>query len=136
MKGITPVIAMILLILIVVALGGVFAAWTTRTSETLFESGTEQVETVTGQLQKSITIDSVDCTGTGFVYIRNMGTQPLDSATELSVYVGGALQTATACTPVSIPTGTVSECNTGYGVIASGIEVRATVPGNAATYKC
>ena len=32
-KGITPVIGMILLILIVVALGGVFAAWTTGTWE-------------------------------------------------------------------------------------------------------
>ena len=55
-KGITPVIAMILLILIVVALGGVFAAWTTRTWETLGESGEEQIEAVTGQLEKSISI--------------------------------------------------------------------------------
>ncbi|UCG95948.1 MAG: hypothetical protein JSV92_04530, partial [archaeon] len=37
-KGITPVIAMILLILIVVALGGVFAAWTTRSWEQLGET--------------------------------------------------------------------------------------------------
>ncbi len=134
-KGITPVIAMILLILIVVALGGVFAAWTTRTWETLGEAGEEQIETVTEQLQKSITIDSLDCAN-GNVYVRNMGNDPI-ALTELSVYLDNALDTISTCTTCPIQPGTVATLDmTAAGPWASGIVVRVTVSGNSATDKC
>ena len=90
-KGITPVIAMILLILIVVALGGVFAAWTTRTWEDIQESGSEQIGQISGQLKKSITIDNVNCDGT-MIYVKNTGAANI-TAEEVGIYVADTLYT-------------------------------------------
>ncbi len=129
-KGITPVIAMILLILIVVALGGVFAAWTTRTWESLGESGEQQVDAVTGTLSKSITIDNVDC-ATGTIYVRNVGSTNI-TADEVSTYVDNSL----------IPHGETGLILTGaiedlvVGGVSSGSQVKVTVSGNSATYRC
>jgi flagellin-like protein len=134
-KGITPVIAMILLILIVVALGGVFAAWTTRTWETLGERGEEQIETVTEQLQKSIAIDAIDCTN-GDIYVRNMGNQDIAQA-EISVYLDDAKDDIVSCTTCPITSGVVATLDmTTAGPWASGTKVKVTVSGNSATDKC
>ena len=93
-KGITPIIAMILLILIVVSLGGVFAAWTTRTWEAVGTRGTEALEKTTGTMQKSIIIDNVDCSA-GNVYIRNTGSADLHTD-DISVYVDDSKITPTS----------------------------------------
>jgi len=87
-KGITPVIAMILLILIVVALGGVFAAWTTRTWQSVQEKGTEQIEQTTESFQKGVIIDGIDCTD-GYVYVRNTGSEI--NTDEISIYINDTL---------------------------------------------
>jgi len=88
-KGITPVIAMILLILIVVSLGGVFAAWTTRTWQSVQEKGTGQIEKTTESLQKGVIIDNIDCTN-GKVYVRNTGPAKTP-VSEISVYINDSL---------------------------------------------
>lgn len=88
-KGITPVIAMILLILIVVALGGVFAAWTTRTWQGVQEKGGEQVEQVTGQMQKSAAIDNIDCAKEN-IYVKNTGSANI-TEDEFGIYIGDTL---------------------------------------------
>ena len=129
-KGITPVIAMILLILIVVALGGVFAAWTTKTF-TLIGNKTEEhvIETVE-RFQRSIKIDNVDCNN-GVVYIRNIGTAPLNTD-QIALYVGGSyvsgswniLPAGTGGTTIP-PNGLAKKSATGS--IASGTEVKITV---------
>ncbi len=88
-KGITPVISMILLILIVVALGGVFAAWTTRTWQSVEEKGTEQIEQTTESFRKGVIIDNIDC-ATGKVYVRNSGSVNIPVG-EISVYINDSL---------------------------------------------
>lgn len=133
-KGITPVIAMILLILIVVALGGVFAAWTTRTWETLGERGEEQIETVTEQLQKSITIDTIDCLN-GVIYVRNMGTWDIEQS-EISVYLDDAKDDITSCTTCPILSGSVATLTMNTGGPWVGTRIKVTVSGNSATDKC
>lgn len=130
MKGITPVIATILLVLIVVALGGVFAAWTSRVASTTTEAGTQQVETVTGQLQKSIAIDSVDCAN-GHIYVRNTGSVQI-AQTEIGVYDDGAMVTINSCTTCPIAVNTIADLNVG----ALSGAVKVVVGGNSATYSC
>lgn len=140
-KGITPVIAMILLILIVVALGGVFAAWTTRSWEQLGETGEEQIQQVSSQLQRAITIDTVDCSATGTVYVRNSGSVDI-SCSEMTVYIDNNLQ-AHDCGVATLGEGNVTGL-TGDAVDfdldavggGSDIRVRVTVSGNSATYTC
>jgi len=141
-KGITPVIAMILLILIVVALGGVFAAWTTRSWEQLGETGEQQIQQVSGQLQRSITIDTVDCSDPGTVYVRNSGSVDITCA-EMSVYIDN-VRYDTACTDDPLTEGSVTDLTgsggTDYNLDAAtagaDIRVRVTVSGNSATYTC
>ena len=139
-KGITPVIAMILLILIVVALGGVFAAWTTRTWETMAEFGEESIETVTGRLEKSISIDGLYCegaAGSDIVYIRNTGAADYP-ASEVSVYIDDQLEAAGDLTygQATIAAGTVVDVTFDATDLSSGQEVKVTVSGNSATRKC
>ncbi|MCD6477804.1 MAG: hypothetical protein J7K87_02255 [Candidatus Aenigmarchaeota archaeon] len=95
-KGITPVIAMILLILIVVALGGVFAAWTMRTWQAVQESGTQQIKQTTESFQKGLIIDNIDCsdgTSPAWVYVRNTGSVAI-SVDEISLYINDTLYDA------------------------------------------
>ena len=143
-KGITPVIAMILLILIVVALGGVFAAWTTRTWETLGEAGEEQIETVTEQLQQSITLDTINCDDNGYtvaggdahIYVRNMGNNDITAA-DLSVYREDGTRVPVGCANCPIASGEVEELVPTVATPFTLDEtIRVTVSGNAATYKC
>ncbi len=135
-KGITPVIAMILLILIVVALGGVFAAWTTRTWESLGESGEAQVGAVTETLSNSITIDNVDCNGQ-IVYVRNTGTGYLN-CTEIGLYVDSAVGVY-SCSPFTVGPGNITTITVGP-LPASGWtnneRIRVTTSGNSASYRC
>lgn len=137
-KGITPVIAMILLILIVVALGGVFAAWTTRTWETLGERGEEQIETVTEQMQIAITIDSVLCTDTGRIYLRNMGGLDINPS-DVTVYVNDTWVNTTFSGILSPGAVATIENNTVAADNDLKLEdayIRVTVPGNTASYQC
>ncbi len=139
MKGITPVIATILLVLIVVALGGVFAAWTSRVASTTTEAGTKQVETVTGQLGKSISIDSVICTANGIIYVRNSGSDPVNCS-DMSLYIDGALRTKVCDLPaVGLVSNNVTSLRptaTTYFDLASKNKTKVTVSGNSATYNC
>jgi len=133
-KGITPVIAMILLVLIVVALGGVFAAWTTRSWEQLGETGEQQIEQVSEQLQMSIAIDTVQCANPGIIYVRNAGSVEITCA-EMTLYVDDVL-TAKTCTTDPLPSGVVTDLTTLVDLSSGGPTVRVTVPGNSATYRC
>ncbi|MCD6367695.1 MAG: hypothetical protein J7L45_01275 [Candidatus Aenigmarchaeota archaeon] len=109
-KGITPVIAMILLILIVVALGGVFAAWTMRTFKSVQGSGEEQIEQISGQLQKSVVIDNVNCEK-NLIYIKNTGSVNVTKS-ELGVYINDTLLSSFDATPEEVAPNQIMTINT------------------------
>ena len=111
-KGITPVVAMILLILIVVALGGVFAAWTTRTWQGVQEKGSEQISQISEQLQKSVTIDNINC-DENIIYVKNTGSANV-SLSEIGIYVGDTLlnNSQITATPTTIQSNQIMTINT------------------------
>lgn len=84
-KGITPIIAMILLVLIVVAIGGAFASWTTTSVQTATKSGSEEVKEQTQKLTTSFVIEGVS---ENKIYLRNIGVNPITN-NSLYVYIGG-----------------------------------------------
>ena len=84
-KGITPVIAMIILILI-----GVFATWMSQTFFTMSNSTTEHTKEILERFRRGISIDNVHCVPDGNVTIRNSGSVPLD-ATKIMLYVNDTL---------------------------------------------
>lgn len=75
-KGISPIIAMVLIVLITISLTGAFLVWSQRSFTQLGERGTEQTQRFTGQFQKGVQIVAHDCTqatGSDFVYVKNTG---------------------------------------------------------------
>ena len=94
-KGITPVIAMILLILIVVALGGVFATWSMTSVEDLQNSTAGHISEMSSRLRRSIAIDNVD-PASDEIYIRNVGTETIALASLAQI---GAYSDNEWCSP-------------------------------------
>jgi flagellin-like protein len=87
MKGITPVIAIILLLLITISMVGFAFVWFSRVTQSATTSGTAQMQGVVDNSQKRVTLESVV---NGKAYVRISGTAPV-AQTELSFYdCGGA----------------------------------------------
>ena len=128
-KGVTPVIAMIILILIVIALGGVVATWVTKSWSTLGARGEQQINTLSQQMQKTVTIDEVDCPN-GKIYIRHTGSVDI-GANEIHVYINGVYNGTVTNT---LPVGGVT--NYTAGALNSGDEIKVTAPGSSSTYVC
>ncbi len=80
-KGISAVIAVILLLLITIAIVGFAFTFFQRTTQTTTQSGEQQLQQQISQVGSQLSIDGVD---KNQVYIRNLGTMPL---TGLSFYV-------------------------------------------------
>ncbi len=85
MKGITPVIAIILLLLITISIVGFAMIFFSRTAET----AANQTETeLAQQTQLMATSFQIDSTGIGSVYIRNRGTENIPAGF-VNVYLDG-----------------------------------------------
>jgi len=128
MKGITPIIAILVLLLITVAIAG--AAWVYITSF------------VGGMTRQQIEVTSSDCSTTGTtIYIRNIGTEPMNISSDVSyvrevvvdgtvVHVGALAETFTPGNgnvgPSQAGTYRDANCNTStdavckYTIIAAG----------------
>lgn len=85
MKGITPVIAVILLLLITIAIVGIAFTFFQRTTETTTQAGEQQLGQQISQTGISYSIENVD---KNIVYVRNRGTSNL-LLSLLSFYVDG-----------------------------------------------
>lgn len=126
MKGITPVIAVILLLLITVAMVGFAFTWFTRISTT----AAERIENQTERLLAIKTIRIENVVGTA-VDIRNTGDGTINSG-EMAFYVNNARVTATGANiaPNAVQTYTLaSACPTGG-------QVRVTVTGGTDVTTC
>jgi parallel beta-helix repeat protein len=99
MKGVSTVIAIILILMITVAMAALAYLWFTGVFETLTETGQEQVEETTIKLGSSIAIESVKGDN---VYVRNTGKY---NVTEIVLYIDDVLTEATV--PETIEPGKV-----------------------------
>lgn len=88
MKGITPVVATILLLLITIAVVGFAFGYFSTIMTTVGTEAQEQAAQTTERLSKAIRIDSVGGTN---LYVSNIGTRDINTTNELSVYVAGTL---------------------------------------------
>ncbi len=137
MKGITPVIAVILLLLITVAMVGFAFVFFQRIAATATNATQSQINSQINQQSKDITIDNVNPAGSN-VTIRNTGTASI-SNTELNLYVNSSLKTI-ACSSNSIPPGSSATCNdqaiTGVRTCAPGTFIQVTAPGGSDAWTC
>jgi flagellin-like protein len=134
-KGITPVIAVILLLLITISMVGFAFVWFQRVAITTTSAVENQTRNILEKQQQVIKIDNIDSSsGTDTkVYIRATGTQSIPNS-GLQVYVNGARQTCAWDLPTLNP-GSIIKC-TFAPVCTSGATLRVTAPGNLDETRC
>ncbi len=96
MKGISTILAMILIVIIVVALIGLTYTFAVGLFSTTTTAASSQVSATTERLQKTVSISSAMCkntTPTNFIVnftIRHIGAEPI-KASELAAILDGSL---------------------------------------------
>jgi len=105
MKGVSAVIAIVLILMITVALAAMSYVWFTNVFETLTESGTGAIERTGEQLQASFSIESARYLSgnSTSVSIRNTGVTTID-LDDVAFYLNGLPASVT-----SGPSGTLNE---------------------------
>ncbi len=129
MKGITPVIAVILLLLITISMIGFAFVWFTRLAQTAQESISGELNATTGAIAKKIRIDNV--AGTSLA-LRNTGTQTIQPS-EVGFFINGV---AVTCSGL----GAIPPSNVGACVLSSacavGSRMRVTAPAGPDEVTC
>ena len=132
MKGITPVIAVILLLLITISMVGFAFVWFTRLTETATESVSGELNATTSALAKKIQIDNAAGTS---LSLRNIGTQTVEAG-QLAFFVNGVSVTCTFGAGVtSVPPNTVRACTLSTSCSA-GSRMRVTAPAGPDEVTC
>ena len=130
MKGVSAVIAIVLILMITVALAAMSYVWFTNVFESLTESGTGAIEKTGQQLQASFSVESARYTSGDnvSVSIRNTGSTILD-VSAVAFYLNGL--PAASIVQGSGPTGDLAEgefTTTAY-VIENTTDIGAVCPG-------
>ncbi len=139
MKGITPIIAIVLLLMITVSMAGFALLWFQRIGSIAMnatESGIIAQQQAAGKL---IRIDNAKNGTDSEITIRNIGTYPIKKK-EISIYVdSGSGYTKKDCTPSwagsdeEISPGGTATCTLSS---TSCIKVKVTAPGNTDIASC
>lgn len=129
MKGISAVIATILLLLVTISIMGFVYIYLSGTVTTLGAKTEEEIKAEAAKYSKGIWFENAAGTQ---VVIRNLGSQNINTS-EVNVYINNVLKTCTwspeTISPNSIATCTLAESCSGKGVKASG-------PANEITRDC
>lgn len=134
MKGITPIVAIILLLLITISMIGFAFVWFTRVSELATQQTQQQLE---GQLSQTAQKIAIDAATTTSVTIRNTGSKDIP-VSQISVFVDGI---AKACTAPpwtgNLVVGTTITCTYTIGTCPAGVsKVKVTTPGGSDSVAC
>lgn len=133
MKGITPVIAIILLLLITISMVGFAFVWFTRVSELATQQTQAQLEEQLTQQAQKIRIDAVASTADR-VTVRNSGSQSIP-LNKISVFVAGGSRTCTWLPTGDLAVGATTTC-TWSGACTSGQLIKVTAPGGSDSVNC
>ncbi|MFH0832194.1 MAG: archaellin/type IV pilin N-terminal domain-containing protein [Candidatus Aenigmatarchaeota archaeon] len=134
MKGITPVVATILLLLVTISMVGFAFIWFNRVMGSATESIANQTDTETSKMQMKVKIDNIN-KASDIVYIRNDGSRSIETS-RIIVYVDGTtLATCTWSSTTVVPNEVVS-CTVTTPDISSCSTIKATSPGTGDTLSC
>jgi flagellin-like protein len=137
MKGITPVIAVILLLLITIAMVGFAFVFFTRIANTAANATQQQLGSELDRQGKTINIENIDAS-TSTVTLRNIGTRTI-LASDIKIYTNGASNNSYSCS--SISPGSTADCTrTANGAIEdvcpASTTFRVVAPGNEDSRVC
>ena len=133
MKGISAIIAVILLLLITIAVVGFAFVFFSRITSTAGSAAENQTQQQLIQFSKQLNIDTFNSTS---VVVRNTGTGNMDTS-EIAVYVDGAPKTCVWSGGGStMPPSSVRTCLLAPGVCNPGSKFRVTGPSNSVDQAC
>ncbi len=134
MKGIAPVVATILMLLIVIAIIGFAYTFFTGMIGTAGEQTEEQMKATIGSMNKGIWLESAS--GQTLI-VRTLGTGTIDaSAGEINVLIDGSPVTC-SWSPSTLPSGSTSVCTlTLPETCGSGSNVTVMGPSNTVSKIC
>ena len=124
MKGISPVIAVVLLLMITISLVAFAYIFFMRLTGGAMNQTTSEQEALRQQQGKRIAIDGVSGNA---ITLRNVGTYPV-GVTEISVFVNGVITNLNCGVINTINPGTIVTCTLSNSC-ASGGRVRVVSPG-------
>jgi len=132
MKGITPVVAIILLLLITISMVGFAFVWFTRVGELTTQQTQQQLQSELDRQAQKVRIDSVT---TSAITVRNTGSKAIPLV-QISLFAAGAVKTCTAWSPTGdLQPQATTTCTAGFSC-SPNQDVRATAPGNSDAVKC
>jgi flagellin-like protein len=136
MKGITPVIAIILLLLITISITGFAFVWFSRITTdtgTAMQNQTRELMSATQQRVNIEAISATSCT----ITVRNTGGATIPG-NKINLYVNNLLQSNCIWNPTTIVANGVASCTwipTGCSCTA-GTSVKVTTPGGTDMSTC
>lgn len=134
MKGITPIVATILLLMITIVIIGVAMTFFQRTVDVATGATEKALDSQTSQAAKTMMITGANCvSGTTTVNMRNSGTQSI-AASEVNVFIDNVNKDCSwAGMPVTA--GSSAACTINEGDY-SGKKVKVVSPGNTDIVIC
>ncbi len=134
MKGITPVVSVILLLLVTIAMVGFAFGFFQRMLGIAGTSTETGLTTVSNQAAKTVRIDNIDAAASA-VTVRNTGSQSI-AAGEITVFSNGALQSCTWNPAMPLAKDASSACDFSASACTSGTVIKVVAPGNEDSLKC
>lgn len=135
MKGITPVIAIILLLLITISMVGFAFIWFQRVAQTATTSSESQLTSQLNLQGQTVAIDNIDDTNNN-VTLRHSGSVATDTS-RVSVYVNNVRVTCAWDVPGAWAAGAFRACTVTGGFACTGtLQIRATAPGGQDSTTC
>ena len=152
-KGITPIIAIVLLLMITVAVAGTVSFWLGSVQEGAQSEIEDSTDIITSQTQQGVSIQFVTCDATNdlvTIVVRNSGTRPIETGdVALSISdedgitnLGYATETAPWATRLDVDdSATISDIDVGAGevpvdmVAETNYQLSVTVPVGASAGK-
>lgn len=125
MKGITPVVAIILLLLITISMVGFAFVWFSRISQQAGEQVSGELNQTLSQIGQKIRIEGVSGTD---VTLRSTGGSVLPQGS-VALLIDGNVHTSGNCPSSSMGPSSVFSCTLDQAC-SSGSTLRATAPGN------
>ena len=143
-KGITPVIAIVLLLMMTVAAAGMAYVWIMSLQEDIAEDTNRDLDNLNKQKNARLSVSAVwNNAGTIDLIIKNAGTYVYTAAdcTNVGVLVGGDMQAAGSCvgltsqgTTCTVSSGTIFPIMAGE---AGAVTIKVIAPiGMGDTYRC
>ncbi len=144
-KGLTPIIAMVLLLMMAVAAAGLMYTFAfnlqTKAQEGVEQTTTELIEQQQQYAQTRLAVDSVYNTSSGNigVVIRNVGSKTIAEGETIGLYIDGVKQdlTGTTCDNLAPQNTCVVQTNTAFPAAGEKSVIRVVAPsGVSTTYTC